>query len=123
MWFPVNFLIIESLQKFHYFFGDSFKVECPTGSGNLMNLWEVSLELSERLISIFTKDSQGSRPYNGDVEKFQSDPNWNDHILFHEYFNGDNGAGLGASHQTGWTGLIAKIIQQCSEYHINSTGK
>ncbi len=123
VWFPVNFLIIESLQKFHYFFGDSFKVECPTGSGNLMNLWEVSLELSERLISIFTKDSQGSRPYNGDVEKFQSDPNWNDHILFHEYFNGDNGAGLGASHQTGWTGLIAKIIQQCSEYHINSTGK
>ena len=123
VWFPVNFLIIESLQKFHYFFGDSFKVECPTGSGNLMNLWEVSLELSERLISIFTKDPQGSRPYNGDVEKFQSDPNWNNHILFHEYFNGDNGAGLGASHQTGWTGLIAKIIQQCSEYHINSTDK
>jgi len=123
VWFPVNFLIIESLQKFHYFFGDSFKVECPTGSGNLMNLWEVSLELSERLISIFKKDSQGKRPYNGDVEKFQSDPNWNNHILFHEYFNGDNGAGLGASHQTGWTGLIAKIIQQCSEYHIDSKDK
>lgn len=123
VWFPVNFLIIESLQKFHYFFGDSFKVECPTGSGNLMNLWEVSLELSGRMISIFTKNSQGKRAYNGDVEKFQNDPNWNDHILFHEYFNGDNGAGLGASHQTGWTGLIAKIIQQCSEYHLNSTGK
>jgi len=123
VWFPVNFLIIESLQKFHYFFGDSFKVECPTGSGNLMNLWEVSLELSDRLISIFTKDSQGRRPYNGDVDKFQNDPNWNDNILFHEYFNGDNGAGLGASHQTGWTGLIAKIIQQCSEYHINNESK
>lgn len=116
VWLPVNFLIIESLQKFHHFYGDSFKVECPTGSGNLMNLWEVSLELSRRLILIFTKDSGGRRPFNGNTEKFQTDPNWKNHILFNEYFHGDNGTGIGASHQTGWTGLIAKIIQQCSEY-------
>ena len=117
IWFPVNFLIIESLQKFHHYLGDSFKVECPTGSGNLMNLWEVSLELSNRLISIFTKDSSGRRPFYGDIEKFQTDPNSKNLILFNEYFHADSGAGLGASHQTGWTGLIAKIIQQTAEYY------
>lgn len=117
IWFPVNFLIIESLQKFHHYLGDSFKVECPTGSGNLMNLWEVSLELSNRLISIFTKDSSGRRPFYGDIEKFQTDPNSRNLILFNEYFHADSGAGLGASHQTGWTGLIAKIIQQTAEYY------
>ncbi|TFG76128.1 MAG: glucosidase, partial [Thermodesulfobacteriales bacterium] len=116
IWFPVNFLIIESLQKFHHYLGDSFKVECPTGSGNLMNLWEVSLELSNRLISIFTKDSSGRRPFYGDIEKFQTDPNSKNLILFNEYFHADSGVGLGASHQTGWTGLIAKIIQQTAEY-------
>jgi hypothetical protein len=117
VWFPVNFLIIESLQKFHHFLGDSFKVEFPTGSGNLMNLWEVSLELSHRLMRIFTKDSSGRRPVYGGTEKFQTDPYWKDLILFNEYFHGDNGAGIGANHQTGWTGLIAKLIQQCAEYH------
>jgi len=117
IWFPVNFLIIESIQKFHHYLGDSFKVECPTGSGNLMNLWEVSLELSNRLISIFTKDSSGRRPFYGDIEKFQTDPNSKNLILFNEYFHADSGAGLGASHQTGWTGLIAKIIQQTAEYY------
>jgi len=117
VWFPVNFLIIESLQKFHHFLGDSFKVEFPTGSGNLMNLWEVSLELSHRLMRIFTKDSSGQRPFYGGTEKFQTDPYWKDLILFNEYFHGDNGAGIGANHQTGWTGLIAKLIQQCAEYH------
>ncbi|MGB3729447.1 MAG: glucosidase, partial [Thermodesulfobacteriota bacterium] len=96
--------------------GDSFKVECPTGSGNLMNLWEVSMELSNRLISIFTKDSLGKRPFYGDKERFQTDPGFKDLILFNEYFNADNGAGLGASHQTGWTGLIAKTIQQTAAY-------
>ncbi len=116
VWFPVNFLIIESLQKFHHFLGDSFKVECPTGSGNLLNLWEVSLELSHRLMKIFTKDGNGRRPVYGGVEKFQTDPHWKDLITFNEYFHGDNGAGIGATHQTGWTGLIAKLIQQCAEY-------
>ena len=116
IWFPVNFLIIESLQKFHHFLGDSFKVECPTGSGNLMNLWQVSLELSHRLMKIFTKDDSGRRPVYGGVEKLQTDPHWKDLITFNEYFHGDNGVGIGASHQTGWTGLIAKLIEQCAEY-------
>lgn len=116
IWFPVNFLIIEALQKFHHYLGESFTVECPTGSGNYMNLWEISLELSNRLISIFKKEHSGRRPFYGDVEKFQKDPNFRDHILFHEYFNADDGTGLGASHQTGWTGLIAKIINQSAEY-------
>ncbi len=112
IWFPVNYLIIESLQKFHQFVGDDFKVECPTGSGHLMNLWEVSLELSRRLTKIFLKDEEGRRPLYGGAEKFQTDPHWQNLILFYEYFHGDNGAGIGASHQTGWTGLVAKLINQ-----------
>jgi hypothetical protein len=116
IWFPINYLIIESLQKFHYYLGDDFKVEFPTGSGKEMNLWEVSQELSKRLTLIFLKDDSGKRPVYGDLEKFQTDPDWRDLILFHEYFNGDDGAGLGANHQTGWTGLVAKLIQQCGEY-------
>jgi hypothetical protein len=115
IWFPVNFLLIESLQKFHHYFGDDFTVEYPTGSGQYMNLWDVSVELSKRLIQIFLKDSSGRRPVYGGIEMLQTDPNWQDLILFHEYFHGDNGAGIGASHQTGWTGLVAKLIQQCSE--------
>jgi len=116
IWFPVNFLIIESLQKFYYYLGDDFKVECPTGSGKMMNLWEVAREISHRLMHIFLKDSSGRRPVYGGIEKFQNDPKWNDLILFHEYFHGDNGAGIGASHQTGWTGSVAKLMQQCAEY-------
>jgi len=112
VWFPVNFLIIESLQKFHYFLGDSFKVECPTGSGRMMNLWDVAGELSRRLTLLFLKGADGRRPVYGGSEKFQTDPHWRDLILFYEYFHGDNGAGIGASHQTGWTGLVAKLIQQ-----------
>lgn len=112
IWFPINFLIIESLQKFHHYYGDSFKVEFPTGSGNKLNLWDISIELSNRLIKLFMKDSNGKRPIYGGSEKFQTDPHWKDWILFHECFNGDNGAGLGASHQTGWTALVAKLIQQ-----------
>ena len=116
VWFPVNYLLIESLQKFHHYLGDDFKVECPTGSGNWLTLWEVASEISQRLMNIFVPDEQGKRPVYGDTDIFQQDPHWQDHILFYEYFHGDNGAGLGASHQTGWTGLGAKLIQQQSEY-------
>ncbi|WP_353736059.1 MULTISPECIES: hypothetical protein [unclassified Okeania] len=117
VWMPVNFLIIESLQKYHYCLGDDFKVECPTGSGNMMNLSEVAAEISHRLIKIFLpKDGQSQRPVYGATEKFQTDPNWNNYILFYEYFHGDNGAGIGASHQTGWTGVIAELIQQHGAY-------
>jgi hypothetical protein len=115
IWFPVNFLLIESLQKFHFFFGNSYKVECPVGSGNMMNLWDVAGEISQRLTHIFMRDAQGRRPAFGAVEKFHTDPHWRDLIQFHEYFHGDNGAGIGASHQTGWTALVAKLIQQYAE--------
>ena len=112
VWIPINFLIIESLQRFHYFYGDEFKVEYPTGSGNLLNLEEVSKELSKRLVQLFLRDANGNRPFSGSNQKIQHDPNFNEYILFNEYFHGDNGQGLGASHQTGWTGLISKIIQR-----------
>ena len=115
IWFPVNYLIIESLQKFHFYLGDDYKVECPTGSGQMMTLWEVSAEISRRLSHIFLKNNQGRRPVFGGIDKFQNDPHWRDYLLFHEYFHGDNGAGLGASHQTGWTGLVAKLLQQSGE--------
>jgi hypothetical protein len=112
IWFPVNFLIIESLQKFHHYLGNDFKVECPTGSGNMVTLWEVAAEISRRLSRIFLRDDDGRRPVHGGTEKFQTDPHWRDLLLFYEYFHGDNGAGIGASHQTGWTGLVAKLLQQ-----------
>jgi len=115
VWFPVNFLLIESLQKFHHYLGDDWKVECPTASGNLMSLWDVSAELSRRLNHIFLRDDRGRRPAYGDDDTFQTDPHWKDYILFHEYFHGDNGAGLGASHQTGWTALAAKLLEQSGE--------
>jgi len=115
VWFPCNYLLIESLQKFHHYYGDDLKVECPTGSGNMMNLWQVAEELSRRLSGIFLKDKDGRRPVFGDAEKFQSDENFRDHLLFFEYFHGDNGCGLGANHQTGWTGLVAKLLQQSGE--------
>jgi Glycosyl hydrolase family 63 C-terminal domain len=115
IWFPLNFLLVESLQKFHHYFGNEFKVEFPTGSGNLLTLWQVSAELSWRLTSIFLRDERGQRPVNGTVEQFQSDPHWRELIQFHEYFHGDNGSGLGASHQTGWTGLLTKLLQQSGE--------
>lgn len=116
VWFPVNYLLIESLQKFHHYLGDEFKVECPTGSGHWMNLWEVAAELSQRLTRIFLPDDRGERPVYGGLSRFQQDPHWRNYVLFYEYFHGDNGAGIGASHQTGWTGLVAKLIQQQSEY-------
>jgi hypothetical protein len=112
VWFPVNILLIESLQRFHHYYGDDFKVECPTGSGRYHTLREVADELSQRLIRIFLRDPNGCRPVFGEQRKFQTDPHWRDHILFYEYFHGDIGAGIGASHQTGWTGTVAKLIQQ-----------
>jgi hypothetical protein len=115
IWFPVNYLIIESLQKFHFYLGDSYKVECPRGSGAMMTLWDVAGELSRRLNRIFLRDADGRRPVFGDSRKLQTDPHFRDHVLFYEYFHGDHGAGLGASHQTGWTGLVAKLIQQSGQ--------
>jgi Mannosylglycerate hydrolase MGH1-like glycoside hydrolase domain len=112
IWFPLNYLLIEALQRFHHYFGDDFKVECPTGSGIHLTLWEVAEEISHRLMTLFKKDSDGRRPIYGGTETFQTDPHWKDLILFNEYFHGDNGAGLGATHQTGWTGVVAKLIQQ-----------
>jgi hypothetical protein len=115
VWFPVNYLLIESLQKFHHYYGDDLKVECPTGSGTMMNLWEVSQELSRRLSHIFLRNGDGTRPVFGNYPKMQNDPNVRDHLLFYEYFHGDDGSGVGASHQTGWTGLVAKLLQQSGE--------
>ena len=116
VWMPINFLLIESLQKYAHYYGDSFKVEFPTRSGNWLNLWEVSLELEKRLVGIFRRDVSGRRAFNGDVELFQNDPHWRDLILFNEYFHGDNGRGVGASHQTGWSATVAKMVNQLSRY-------
>jgi hypothetical protein len=112
VWFPLNYLIIEALQKFDHYYGSQFSIECPTGSGQEMTLWEVATELSRRLIALFARDEAGRRPVFGGQEKFQRDPHWRNLINFHEYFHCDNGAGLGAMHQTGWTALVAKLIQQ-----------
>lgn len=122
IWFPMNYLLIESLQKFDYFYGDTLKVEFPTGSGVFLSLWEVSQELEKRLARIFTKDEEGSRAVFGNAEKFQTDEHFCDYIPFYEYFHGDNGRGVGASHQTGWTGLIGKILQQLGEYAYADDG-
>ncbi|HTV58177.1 MAG TPA: glucosidase [Verrucomicrobiae bacterium] len=114
VWFPMNFLLIESMQRIHYYYGDEFKVECPVGSGHQSSLWDVSTELSRRLTHIFLRRN-GRRAVYGDVDLFQKDPYWRDLILFYEYFHGDTGRGLGASHQTGWTALVAKLIEQSGE--------
>jgi hypothetical protein len=116
IWFPLNYLLIESLQKFHYYLGDDFKVEFPTGSGTLLNLWEISQQLSHRLIGLFRAGPDGTRPFQRADSPVEHGGHWRDHLLFHEYFNGDTGQGLGASHQTGWTALVAKLVQQVSEY-------
>jgi hypothetical protein len=115
IWFPLNYLLVESLQKYHHYYGEDFKVEFPTHSGEESDLWEVAAELSRRLVHIFVRDQDGRRPVAGGIEQFQSDPHWKDLILFHEYFHADNGAGIGANHQTGWTGLVAKLIEQSGE--------
>jgi hypothetical protein len=111
VWVPLNYLIIESLQKFHHYYGNEFKIECPAHSGNYVTLLEVANELSQRLVRIFLRDAAGRRAVFGGCEKLQTDPHFRDYILFHEYFHGDSGRGVGASHQTGWTGLVAKLIQ------------
>jgi hypothetical protein len=115
IWMPVNALLIRALLSFYLFYGDTFQVECPTGSGKTMNLFEVAREIAARLVRIFRRGADGRRPVFGAAEKFQSDPLWRDHILFYEYFHGDNGAGIGASHQTGWTGLVATLIDLFSQ--------
>jgi hypothetical protein len=110
IWMPVNALIVRALLQYYLYYGDEFTVECPTGSGRLMNLYQVAEEISHRLVNIFLKDKDGRRPVYGGIRKFQEDPHWRDCLLFYEYFHGDNGAGLGASHQTGWTGMIARAF-------------
>jgi hypothetical protein len=121
VWFPVNFLIIESLQKFHHYLGEDYKVECPTGSGSFLTLWEIAQEISRRLAGTFLRDQNGLRAVHGTSEKFQHDPHWKDLILFYEYFHGDNGRGVGASHQTGWTGVVAKLLQQSGERALRTS--
>ncbi|MBV8306996.1 MAG: glucosidase, partial [Gammaproteobacteria bacterium] len=110
IWFPVNFLIIESLQKFHHYYGDDFRVECPTGSGRYCTINEVANELATRLTRLFLADAQGQRPVHGLHERTLKDPHFRDYVLFYEYFHGDSGRGVGAAHQTGWTGLVAKLL-------------
>jgi len=111
VWMPVNAVLIRALLSYYLYYGDNFKIECPTGSGKWMNLFEVAREIADRLTRIFLRDESGRRPVYGGTQKFQTDPHWKDYLLFYEYFHGDNGAGLGASHQTGWTGLVAKLIE------------
>ncbi|HVI84429.1 MAG TPA: glucosidase, partial [bacterium] len=111
IWMPMNALIIRALLQYFSYYGESFKVECPAGSGRLMTLFEVAREIATRLTRIFLRDEHGRRPVYGGTEVFQTDPHWRDYVLFYEYFNGDNGAGVGASHQTGWTGLVATLIE------------
>jgi hypothetical protein len=115
IWFPLNYLLVESLQKYHHYYGEDFKTECPARTGNEVDLWEVAAEISRRLVHIFVRGKDGRRPVAGSLELFQTNPHWKDLILFHEYFHGDNGAGIGANHQTGWTGLVAKLIEQSGE--------
>ena len=121
IWFPLNFLLIEALQQHHYFLGNDFKVSDPAESGAEVNLWEVTTDLTYRLIKLFLKGADGKRPVYNSYEKFQTDPHWRDLILFHEFFHADTGAGLGASHQTGWTGIVAKLIQQYAKYSSHGT--
>ena len=120
VWFPPNFLLIEALERYHHFYGDDFKIECPTGSGNMMTLKEVAVELTRRLSSLFLPDAQGQRPYNGG-DKRMGEANWRDLLQFHEYFDGDNGRGCGASHQTGWTALVARLVQRMGQRQTTST--
>jgi hypothetical protein len=115
VWFPINFLLIEALQKFHHFYGDTLMVELPTGSGRQASLWQAAAEVSRRLTRIFLRSADEHRPVYGGLDRFQNDANWRDLIYFHEFFHGDNGAGIGASHQTGWTGLVAKLIEQSGQ--------
>jgi hypothetical protein len=120
IWFPVNYLLIESLRKFYHYYGNDFKIECPTRSGNWLTLSELADELARRLYRLFERDESGHRPVCGNLEQFQNNPHWRDLILFHEYFHGDTGRGLGASHQTGWTALVAKLIYESGERQLKN---
>ena len=120
VWMPVNVLIVRALLNLYLFYGNDFTVECPKGSGTRMNLMEVAKEISDRLANTFLRDKNGRRPVYGGTEKFQNDPHWRDLILFFEFFHGDNGAGLGASHQTGWTGTVAVLIDLFARIDENS---
>jgi len=115
IWFPINYLILEALERYHHFYGDSLKVECPTGSDQWMNLAEVAKEISARLVKLFLPDKNGYRPCHGEVSKYAQNPHWRNLVLFHEYFHGDNGKGLGASHQTGWTALVLRHIKDLAK--------
>jgi hypothetical protein len=120
VWFPLNYLIVESLRSYHEYYGDSFTMECPTGSGNHMNLKQIADEIERRLVQLFLKDAQGRRPCHGQDQRFIDDPNWKDLVLFYEYFHGDDGRGLGANHQTGWTALVASILEHQSACRENA---
>ena len=120
VWFPMNVVILRGLTQLHRYYGDRLKVECPTGSGHEMNLLEVATEIATRLATTFTEDEHGRRPVFGGIEKFQNDPHWHDLLMFHEYFHGDNGAGIGASHQTGWTGTVALLFLLGGALHSNA---
>jgi len=111
VWFPINFLLIEALERFYQYYGENFVIECPTDSGRRLNLKQIATELSRRLSALFLRDAHGRRPVFGNYQQPQTDPHWREHLLFHEYFHGDTGAGLGASHQTGWTSLVAQLLQ------------
>jgi hypothetical protein len=111
IWFPINYLVLEALERYHHFYGDGLTVECPMGSGRMLNLQQVADELQTRLARIFLADRSGRRPCHGDQTRFATDPHWRDLVLFHEYFHGDNGRGVGASHQTGWTALVLRCIE------------
>ncbi len=119
VWFPVNYLLIEALERYHHFYGDSLQVECPTGSGRMMNLKQVAGEVARRLTAIFLPDASGRRPCHGDDRRFAEDPDWRDLVLFHEYFHGENGRGCGASHQTGWTALVTRCLETLAASRSN----
>jgi hypothetical protein len=119
IWFPINFLIVEALERYHYFYGDSFRVECPTGSGDMKTLREVARDLSSRLASIFLTDENGRRPVHAGDPRYADDPHWNDLVLFYEYFHGETGRGVGASHQTGWTATVAKFVEDLAKSREN----
>jgi hypothetical protein len=123
VWMPVNMIVLRGLLNFYLYYGDNFRIECPTGSGRLMNLFEVAREIANRLTRIFLRDDKGHRPVYGGATTFQDDPHWRDHILFYEYFHGDNGAGLGASHQTGWTGVVASLFRSFDARTLLEEGK
>jgi hypothetical protein len=122
IWFPTTFLLIQSLKRYHVYYGEEFQVECPTGSGNLLTLLEVAQELERRMISIFELDQDGVRPAHGNDSRYRDDPAWKELVLFYEYFNADTGAGLGASHQTGWTALVASMLRSQSNVVKHSAG-